>query len=60
MPKNTLDSYNRFVDAGVSTRGVSIGDVSMYCVCIDVITRLILFIDANPSGPGDPNCYFAL
>ena len=52
MPQNTVDCYNRFVYPRVSRRGVSIGDVSMYCVFIDVITRLILFIEANPSVPG--------
>ena len=51
-PQNTVDSDNRFVAARVSTREVSIGGVSMYCVCIDVITRLILFIEANPSVAG--------
>ena len=52
MPQNTVDSSNRFVYPRVSRRGVSIGGVSMYCVCIDVITRLILFIEANPSVAG--------
>ena len=51
-PQNTVDSSNRFVYPRVSRREVSIGGVSMYCVCIDVITRQILFIEANPSVAG--------